>query len=67
LEESDASKEGNGFIEEQHEVPGITDSCDNKDDSRVLSGIELASKNGKLVFNTLPPQIRKRASKTFFE
>jgi hypothetical protein len=68
LEDSDGSKEGDGLTEEQDEVPDIIESCDNEDDdSRVLSGIQLASKKGELIFKTLPPQIRKRASRTFFE
>jgi hypothetical protein len=68
LEDNDGSKAGNGFTEEQDEVPEIIASCDNHDDdSRVLSGIQLARTTGELVSNTLPPKIRKQADRTIFE
>jgi hypothetical protein len=58
--DSDSTDVANYFTEDQDEVPEITESRDNDDhDSRVSSGIQLTSKNDKLVYSTLLPVFRQ--------
>jgi hypothetical protein len=58
LEDSDSTDAANYFTEDQDEVPEITQSRGNGDrDSRVSSGIQLTSKNDKLIYNTLLSKI----------